>query len=84
MYPAIVEIARHYGMPSEDKDEEAWARWEANDDDDGCDTEYMIEWSEAAIDWLNDHVAQDGHSFGWWDGEFFYMPDKWWQEEAGF
>lgn len=35
---------------------------------------------DEAEQYLNDNIAADNHSFGWQDGEFFYMPDSWWDE----
>lgn len=32
--------------------------------------------------WLNEHIAPEGYSFGWQDGEFFLQSAEWWQEEA--
>jgi len=29
--------------------------------------------------WLNEHVAEDGYSFGWHDGEFFYWANSEWE-----
>lgn len=43
-------------------------------------TEAVIDIANEAEEWLNEHVAEDGHSFGWFDGEYFYQPDGWWSE----
>lgn len=41
----------------------------------------QIVWaSEAAEQWLNDNLAEDGFSWGWYEGEVFYMPNEWWEE----
>lgn len=46
------------------------------------------EWTdlETACDdveeWMNEHVAPEGFSFGWQDGEFFLESDAWWSEES--
>ena len=34
------------------------------------------------VNWLNENVASEGHSFGWYDGEFFYQSQEWWDEDA--
>lgn len=31
--------------------------------------------------WLNEHAAAPGHAWGWHDGEFFYMPDTFWEDQ---
>jgi len=33
--------------------------------------------------WLNEHVAPEGFSFGWWEGEFFLNSDAQWAEAYG-
>lgn len=43
-------------------------------------------WAELQGDieqWLNDHVAPDGHSFGWHDGSFHLASATWWCEGSG-
>ncbi len=42
--------------------------------------EYLFGADEEATDWLNENVAEKDHQFGWHDGEFFYMPNEWWEE----
>lgn len=42
------------------------------------DEQKLIDAADDVERWLNDNVAQDGHSFGWNDGEFFYMAEEWW------
>lgn len=37
---------------------------------------------EMAEEWLNEHVAKDGYSFGWHDGDFVYQSTAWWEEEG--
>ncbi len=42
--------------------------------------------SDAAGDveqWLNDNVAPEGHSFGWYEGEFYLWPDAQWEDPFG-
>jgi hypothetical protein len=38
------------------------------------------ELAERAEHWLSRHVAPDGWSFGWHDGEFFLWPDSEWDD----
>lgn len=32
-------------------------------------------YGDSACDWLNDHIAPEGYSFDWWEGEFFLSAD---------
>lgn len=43
--------------------------------------ETLIEGAEAAIEWLNEHTAPEGTSFGWSDGEVFLQTEEWWEQE---
>lgn len=37
-------------------------------------------WSvDDATDWLNEHRAEVGHSFGWLDGSCWYLSDAEWE-----
>lgn len=45
--------------------DEYWALQEAADD---------------VEEWLNEHCAPEGFSWGWHDGEFFLQSDAWWAE----
>lgn len=38
--------------------------------------------AEEATEWLNENVAEDGYSFGWYDGGFFYQSEDWWGDTA--
>lgn len=42
--------------------------------------EKLIYASDEVENWLNENVAEEGHSFGWYDGEFFYQSSQWWEE----
>lgn len=44
--------------------------------------EALSDASDSVEQWLNDHVAPEGYSFGWHDGEFFLQSDAWWEVEA--
>lgn len=38
----------------------------------------MWDAAEEAEDWLNENIAPEGYSFGWFDGEFFLWSwDEW-------
>lgn len=36
--------------------------------------------SDEVENWLNEHVAPEGYSFGWNDGEFFLWSDEEWEQ----
>lgn len=46
----------------------------------GFDPQFKWEVAEEAEEWLNANVAPEGFSFGWHEGEFFFMPDDWFYE----
>lgn len=46
----------------------------------GDEYEWLINMADRAEEWLNDNIATGDNSFGWHDGEFFYMPSDWWEE----
>lgn len=89
----LIEIAQDYGFGITDLDEkamESYRDWDKDDFLDEATGEYYnaSEWilmqgglADEAEDWLNDNVARPGLSFGWSDGEFFYMDYHWWSEE---
>lgn len=89
----LVEIAQDYGFEISDLDDVALATyrdWSKEDFLDEQTGEYhsSSDWilmqgglADEAEDWLNDNVARPGFSFGWNDGEFFYMDYHWWSEE---
>lgn len=44
--------------------------------------ETLVYGADDAEAWLNAHVAPEGFSFGWHDGEFFLWSDETWEEDA--
>ena len=80
--PQVVEMAVEHGMKLDNDDIEAMSL---------MDTPFAIGYEDAwervtmladeAEAWLNDNVAEDGSSFGWYDGEFFYQPTGWWDPD---
>jgi hypothetical protein len=88
----LVDIAQEYGMEISDLDEEAvWAyrnNMEEFQDEATGEFHSAPGWifdqgglGDEAEDWLNENVAKEGFSFGWNDGELFYMNDEWWDED---
>lgn len=78
---SVINIAKDYGMELTTDDEGAVkeylaGEWEFYDIDDILDVGGLVDRAE---EWLNEYVAEDEHSFGWSDGEFFYMEDGWWE-----
>lgn len=42
--------------------------------------ETLMDAADDAEAWLSAHVAPEGYSFGWADGEFFLGSADWWEE----
>ena len=80
IYGMIVELARGEGyVPSVEYDREVAATVAYAEGVSAL--EVVIEEAEKAEKWLNGHVAEEGFLFGWEDGEFFYQPAAWWQDD---
>jgi hypothetical protein len=48
------------------------------------DEHESLSWAADAVEqWLNDSVAPEGYSFGWYDGEFFLWSTHTWHEGDG-
>ena len=80
----MVAIAAEYGWEDSeaiDLAQRHLAAMQPSDAPSLSDDEY-IELSGALDDaeqFLNDYVAPDGYTFGWFDGEFFLWSDEDWQ-----
>lgn len=46
------------------------------------DDEYVHEIADQAEEWMNNNVAPDGHSFGWFDGGWFLWSYDTWEDET--
>lgn len=46
------------------------------------DVDDMVWASDDAIDWLNDHVCEEGIRVGWWEGDIMLQTTEWWEEES--
>jgi hypothetical protein len=44
--------------------------------------EAMMDGADEVEQWLNENIAPEGYSFGWWEGEFFLWPDSQWEDES--
>lgn len=42
--------------------------------------EHLSDAADEVENWLNENVAPEGYSFGWYDGEFFLQSTAWWEE----
>lgn len=85
----LIQIAREFGFEIDEIDETALYAFSKDKDEFEVEGEtyYASDiildqggLGDLAEDWLNDNIAQPGFSFGWNDGEFFYMNDGWWEE----
>lgn len=70
--PDIVDIARR----------KLAAMGPSTADDITDDEEEMLLWTVDDVEaWMNEHVAPEGFSFGWNDGEWFLWATETWEEE---
>lgn len=81
-----VEIASDYGYEGSELIEIARRKLAAMSPSRGEDLtvaeeEALSEGEVEVTAWLNEHVAADGYSFEWSDGEFFLASEDWWQEQ---
>jgi hypothetical protein len=42
--------------------------------------EVLSDAADEVEQWLNDNVAPEGYSFGWYEGEFYLWPDEQWED----
>ena len=40
----------------------------------------IMDESLAAIEYLNNNVAEETYQFGWYEGDFFYQTLTWWSD----
>lgn len=92
----LVNIADHHGMPLDDDDRAIVGHYLARGEDDltlstgqvikADDVHGLVvdqgELSSKAETYLNEHVAPEGWSFGWNDGEFYLWPDSEWEKNC--
>lgn len=78
----MLDLAMGYGWPVDPVDLVVIREYDKGD---GSVIEADIIYSlmTEAETWLNENIAPAGMSFGWHEGEFFYQPLEWWEEESG-
>lgn len=85
----LIQIAQDYGFVLDDCEQAAvYAYRKDQTTFKHCGLEsYVDDWllnqggiADTAEEWMNENVAKDGFSFGWSNGEFFYMNTEWWEE----
>lgn len=79
--PHVVRIAQAHGMPLAAEDEEVVTAYES--DAYGATVETMDWIADDAERWLDENVAPDGFSFGWFGGEFFLWSEESWDDAFG-
>ncbi len=78
----LIRLAQEYGFGLDTSDSNCVARYEDGEFDPTGELDETILWiSEDAEDFLNDHVAEEGYMFSWYEGEFYYQPMLWWTED---
>ena len=53
-------------------------------DVDWLELENMEQAADDVENWLNENIAPEGFSFGWYDGEFFLWSDESWDEVSSY
>ena len=74
--PEVVRIAEREGRPMDAEMTDLLARYEEHSHEAAFNMEAVIEESDKAIDWLNEHCPLDGHTWGWNDGDFGLYNDE--------
>lgn len=69
-YPAVIRLAIGYGYEADEEMVNLLARYDRDSHEADYPFEQVIEESDTAIDWLNEHVPLDGHVWEWFDGDF--------------
>lgn len=87
----LIEIAKEYGFVTQEDDELALFNYRQGDDGFIYDGQLRSasDWilsqgglGDAAEEWLNKNIADEGFAFGWHESEFFYMDESWWEEQS--
>lgn len=74
----VVRKAQEWGMPLSDDDDIVLRAFLDDYADDP--SEAIWEMADEATQWLNDNVAPEGYSFGFYDGEFFLWSESSWED----
>jgi hypothetical protein len=72
--PRVIQLAESLGRQLDEHIASLLKRYDAHSHEPEYPMEVLIDESDAAIDWLNEHRALDGHSWGWNDGDFGLYP----------
>lgn len=71
----VVNLADHRcGYPLSDEDRETVEKYDAGDE--VTSLEEVIEIADEAEAWMNEHVAPEGYTFLWLDGDFVLISDE--------
>lgn len=49
-------------------------------DEDQSDSEEVFGLEDEATEWLNEHIAEEGFTFDWHDGSYFYWSNDEWNQ----
>jgi hypothetical protein len=74
--PEVVRFAQRAGRPVDVVMAALLDSYDDHSHEPNFNGEAIIEESDRAIDWLNEHQAVDGHTWGWNDGDFGLYPDE--------
>lgn len=76
----LIQIAAEFGWDNKEALVAAEEYLENTDKEQRRSTiDIVFEASYDAEDWLNKEIAPDGCLFGWYNTEFYLMPNSWWE-----
>lgn len=82
----LVELADSYGYPGKadiaDASDILASMGPSDHEADPEAWEHIHDAADSAEEWLNDNIAPEGYSFGWYDGEFFLWSQASWDDEG--
>lgn len=50
-------------------------------EEEGANAEFVYEVADEAVRWMNENVAPEGYSFGFFEGEFFLWANTQWNDD---
>lgn len=79
----VIVLAREFGFQVDEELEDAIKYFNNDECSSYSDTpEIVYDASDEAEEWMNNNVAPQGYSFGWFDGEWFLWSYDTWEDET--
>ena len=76
----MVEIAQGFGFELDGLERQSTANYLSDEYTDGDAAEIVYGAADKAEAYLNEHVAPEGYSFGWYEGEFYLWLVEAWED----